>query len=124
MNEITTVYRVLENSASNFVDGKKTMAFNNNTMKIQTYYGKKYLNDSDCSKLKNQILFSYYYLALVLDPSDSIVYYKEIEKTEGLKPITKIRLFVLEKLKFKHINLIWFKIKKILKTYLLEKRES
>jgi len=124
MNETTAVWRKLENSASNFVDIKKQMAFKYNTIKIQTYYGKKYLNDSAYSKLKNNNLFNYYYIALIKDPVDSIHYYNEIKEIEGLQPTTKIKLFVLEKLKLKHVYLIWFKIKRILKTPLLENGEN
>ena len=124
MNETTTVYRKLENSASNFEDSKKKMAFKNNVMKIQTYYGKKYLSDYEYMKLKNHILFNYYYIALIVDPSDSIVYYNEIKASEELESITKIRLFILEKLKFKHIYLLWFKIKRILKSLFVKTGES
>ncbi|WP_019671568.1 glycosyltransferase family 2 protein [Eudoraea adriatica] len=124
MNETTAVWRKLENSASNFVDPKKEMAFRYNTIKIQTYYAKKYLNDTEYLKIKNSNLFKYYYIALIKDPVNSILHYNKIKEIEGVNQITKIKLFAIEKFKFKHIYLIWFKIKRILKNPLLEKGEN
>lgn len=105
LNETTAVYRKLENSASNFVDIKKRMAFNYNTIEIQTFFGKKYLSATKYSKLRNHILSNYYYTALHIDPADSLIYYNEIKETKELKLFTTIKLFVLEKFKFKHIYL-------------------
>ncbi|WP_019671567.1 glycosyltransferase family 2 protein [Eudoraea adriatica] len=124
MNETTTVYRKLQNSASNFEDSKKQMAFKNNTIKIQKYYAKKYLSDTEYLKLKNLILYDYYFTSLILDPTDSILYYNELKTTEELNQITKIKLFILERLKFKNIYFIWLKMKKIMKTLLRGKGEN
>ncbi|ASO06692.1 glycosyltransferase family 2 protein [Arenibacter algicola] len=117
INEIMAVYRKLENSASNFIDAKKEMAFKYNIINIKMYYGEKYLNDSEYSKLKNHIFINYYFSALILDPSDSIIYYNQLMEIDVLESKTKTKLFLLERLKLKQLYLSWNKIKGILKMY-------
>ncbi len=115
IDEVTAVWRKLEHSASNFAEVKKKMAFKHNTIKVQTYFGKIYLDAPEHIKLVNELLYNYYYAGLVVNPSDSGLYYDEIEEMEGLTFSTKARLFALEKLKVKYLYLGWLKIKKALK---------
>ena len=112
LEDITAVYRKLENSASHFAEAKRQMAFKKNTIGIQKYFAKKYMNSAEYSEFINYLVYHYYYSALIVDPTNSRTYYNEIKDTEGLSAINKFKLFALEKLYLKNIYRNWISFRR------------
>ncbi len=112
IDEATAVYRKLENSASNFALAKKQMAFKKNTLEIQDIFAKRYLSAAEYAELKNYQAFHYYYISLQTDPADSRIYYNEIKEVDGLNSATRVKLFLLEKLKLKYLYIKWIKLRR------------
>lgn len=61
LNTVSSVYRVLENSASHSVDMKKSISFAKSTWEIQNFFSKKYMNQ-ETSVFDEHLWRAYFYL--------------------------------------------------------------
>lgn len=109
LDEVTSVRRLLQESASNFKDGGKRMKFIKDSMEMVFFYGEIYLDKKEYKKLVNHKLIAYYDSSIIYDFKKTNLYYKEINAYKSVKSLTKFYVLVLEKLKLKYFLLFLHK---------------
>lgn len=99
LNDITTTYRLLKESASHSSNSQKMFDFNTSSFEIADFFAKPFLNGKEYQYFQEKRLFSLYLSSLKNRISDHEIYYNKIKDLEKISLKGKLLLFLLENIK-------------------------
>lgn len=109
LNEITSVYRVLEFSSSHNKDFEKSKNFLTSSKIVKSFFVKKYSLEYDMNQIESRYIYNLYMKAFLLnDYKNFKIYYAQRKENESFKKTIILNYMAKSKILFKTIRFFYF----------------